>query len=69
MSANASVVGARGPPEVGNHEFRAEFPGGPTVIAVYSIVATPRRWLYALFLTPLGLWILWWNFKKLRRTE
>lgn len=55
------------PSEVGTHEFRANFPGGPIVIAVHDIVARPRRWLYALFLTPIGLWLMWWNFKSLRR--
>ena len=53
--------------ETGEHVFRASFPGGPVVMAVYNIVARPRRWLYALLLTPIGLWLIWWNLKNLRR--
>ena len=52
---------------VGPHEFHAQFPAGPLVIAVHDVVARPRRWLYALILTPLGLLVIVWNFKKLRR--
>ena len=68
----AGVANERGevgfvPSEVGVHEFRADFPGGPTVIALYEIVARSRRWLYAVFLTPIGLWLMWWNFRNLRR--
>ena len=53
--------------EAGKHEFRAEFPGGTLVIAVHDVVEEPKRWLYAILLTPLGLGIVWWNLSKLRR--
>jgi hypothetical protein len=55
------------PVEVGKHEFRAQFPGGPLVIVVHDVVAKPRRWLYALILTPIGLLLIWWNLTKFRR--
>ncbi len=68
-AANEKGEVAFAPSEVGSYEFRASFPDGPLVIAVYDIVPRPMRWLYALILTPIGLWLMWWNFKKLRRTE
>jgi hypothetical protein len=53
--------------EVGKHEFRAQFPGGPLVVVVHHVVARPKRWLYALILTPIGLLLVWWNLTKFQR--
>ena len=54
--------------QVGTHEFHAVISGGPPiVVVVYEVVARPRRWLYAVFLTPLGILLIWWNLTKLRR--
>lgn len=55
------------PVEVGKYEFRAQFPDGPLVIVVHDVVARPRRWLYAVLLTPIGLLLIWWNITKFRR--
>ncbi|MCA8956934.1 MAG: hypothetical protein KDC87_12725 [Planctomycetes bacterium] len=45
-------------------EFHMQVPEGPLVIATYRVVRPPRRWLYALLLTPLGLVLLWANLRK-----
>lgn len=57
------------PKEPGSLEFRVELPGGPAIIALYDVVPRPRRWLFALVLTPLGLLLIWWNAGKWRRAE
>ena len=54
------------PEESGRYEFSAQFPRGPVVIAVYNVVERPTRWLYALFLTPLGVLLVWSNLRRFR---
>lgn len=68
---NIGATDARGevsfvPREAGKYEFSALFPGGPVVIAVYNVVERPTRWLYALFLTPLGAFFVWSNLRRFR---
>lgn len=69
--ANMGATSALGevsflPEESGRYEFSAQFPRGPVVIAVYNVVERPTRWLYALFLTPLGVLLVWSNLRRFR---
>ena len=67
-TTDASGLARFTPAGVGVHELRGQFPGGgPLVLVTYHVVAPPRRWLYAVVLTPLGLVLLWWNVRRLRR--
>ena len=52
--------------EVGIFELRARPPGGPLVLAVHRVVAPPRRLLWALVLTPLGIGLVVLNLRRWR---
>jgi hypothetical protein len=67
LTCTADQAGAASfvPGEVGLFELSATPAGGPQVFAVYKVVARPRRWLYALALTPLGLGLLFVNLRRL----
>lgn len=54
------------PPMAGSYECSMQVPEGPRVIGLFQVVDRPRRWLWALVLTPLGLWLLVWNLQRLR---
>lgn len=52
------------PAEAGRFELRMQVLNGPQVISVYRVVARPRRWIYALVLTPLGLLLIYVNLRR-----
>ncbi len=50
----------------GEWTLRAQI-GSVELLAPFYAAEPPRRWLYALWCTPIGLYLLWRNLRALRR--
>jgi hypothetical protein len=69
-SAPIGTTGAAGrvafaPPATGDYELRARLGDrGPLLVASVRAVPPPRRWLWAAFCVPLGLWFAWQHLRR-----